>query len=327
MPSNASLDASLVLLDSRQVASLLDPGEVYAAMKNTFALHSRGDGRVFPVVREQLHTGGVFGIKSGDVPNVDLLGFKAAGFWPRNREIGKEPHQATILLIDPATGRPLCLIDGNAVTTVRTGAAGAVGLTLLARPNSSTLCVFGTGVQANSQLSLALRYMPKLERVRYVTPQGQPDSQFEMSFRHLCVLSHARDADAAVNDSDIVVTATPGRGPLFTPDAIRPGTHINCVGADTKGKRELPEGLLRRSRLFVDDQAQSRSIGEGQWDAACPSTEIGDILTGKAELARAPDDITVFDMTGLALQDLVVAEMLWRRATAEGVETAISWPW
>lgn len=323
MPS----DAQLVLLDSGQVASLLEPTEVFEAMKNAFALHSRGEGRVFPVVREQLHTGGVFGIKSGDVPTADLLGFKAAGFWPKNREVEKEPHQATILLIDPATGRPLCLIDGNAVTTARTGAAGALGLTLLARPDSTTLCVFGTGVQARIQLSLALRHMPRLQRVHYVTFEGEPDRKFEMSFRHLCVLTHARDANAAVNDSDIVVTATPGGGPLFERDAIRSGTHINCVGADTKGKRELPEGLLRRSRLFADDREQSRSIGEGQWDAECPSTEIGDILAGNVELTRERGDITVFDMTGLALQDLVVADMLWRRAMAEGAGTVISWPW
>ena len=124
-----------------------------------------------------------------------------------------------------------------------------------------------------------------------------------------------------------MVTATPGRGALFSLDAVRPGTHLNCVGADTKGKRELPQGLLRRSQLFADDREQSRSIGEGQWDPECPSSEIGDILTGKSNWTRYPTDITVFDMTGLALQDLVVAELLWQRATAEGLGTTVPWPW
>jgi ornithine cyclodeaminase/alanine dehydrogenase-like protein (mu-crystallin family) len=85
------------------------------------------------------------------VPAQALLGFKAAGFWPANRRVGGEPHQATILLMDPATGRPLCVIDGNAVTTQRTGAAGALGLRQLARPDSRRLTVFGTGVQARVQ--------------------------------------------------------------------------------------------------------------------------------------------------------------------------------
>ena len=105
-------DADLLLLDAGSVEQLLEPVAVFEAVKRAFALHSMREGRVFPVVRERLHTGGVFGIKSGDVPTANLLGFKAAGFWPSNRQTGKEPHQATILLVDPATGRPLCLIGG-----------------------------------------------------------------------------------------------------------------------------------------------------------------------------------------------------------------------
>lgn len=323
MPNNAQL----LLLDAGNVEQLLQPDDVFEAMKRAFALHSRGEGRVFPLVREQLHTGGVFGIKSGDVPTADLLGFKAAGFWPANRDAGKEPHQATILLIDPHTGRPLCLIDGNAVTTMRTGAAGALGLTLLARQESTSLTVFGTGTQARIQLRLALRFMPGIQCVRYLTYPNQPDSAFEAAFAQSCDIAHAPDADVAVSGSDIVVTATPGRGPLFSLDAVRPGTHLNCVGADTRGKREMPDGLLRRSQLFADDREQSRSVGEGQWDSECPAIEIGDILTGKLKPTRSPNDITVFDMTGLALQDLVVAELLWQRATAEGLGTTIPWPW
>jgi alanine dehydrogenase len=320
-------DAQLVLLDSSDVKELLEPANVFDAMKQAFALHSQREGRVFPIVREQLHTKGVFGIKSGDVPNRDLLGFKAAGFWPSNRRAGKEPHQATIFLIDPHTGRPRCLIDGNTITTVRTGAAGALGLTLLARPESTSLCIFGTGTQARIQLSFALRYMPNIQRVRYLTVLGQTDDAFEKEFGHLCAIAHARDADVAVSESDIVVTATPGGGPLFSRGAVRAGTHLNCVGADTKGKRELPEGLLRQSRLFADDREQSRSIGEGQWDTDCPSIEIGDLLTGKVRLTRDVEDITVFDMTGLALQDLVVAEMLLQLAEVSGLGKTLSWPW
>ncbi|MCZ8256424.1 MAG: ornithine cyclodeaminase family protein, partial [Polaromonas sp.] len=110
-------DAQLLLLDKQQVESMLLPADVLEAVREAFVLHSQGEGRVFPVVREALSTGGVFGIKSGSVPAQGVLGFKAAGFWPSNRERGGEPHQATVMLIDPATGRPLCVIDGNAITT------------------------------------------------------------------------------------------------------------------------------------------------------------------------------------------------------------------
>ena len=117
-------NTKLLLLDKNHVESLLTPEAVLEAVRDAFKLHSLGEGRVFPVVREKLPSGGVFGIKSGDIVSQDVLGFKAAGFWATNRALGGEPHQATILLFDPYTGRPLCMIDGNIVTTLRTGAAG-----------------------------------------------------------------------------------------------------------------------------------------------------------------------------------------------------------
>jgi ornithine cyclodeaminase len=296
-------------------------------VREAFMLHGRREGRVFPVVREKLATGGIFGIKSGDVPSQSLLGFKAAGFWPRNREAGGEPHQATILLFDPATGRPLCVIDGNAITTVRTGAAGGLGLQALARPDSERVTVFGTGVQARSQLRFALRTLPGVRFVRYVSSDRRADPQFESLFKAQCDIESARDADEAVAASDVVITATPGSGPLFDASAVRPGTHLNCVGADTAGKRELPPGLLERARVVVDDRDQALQLGELQWARGTACIELGDLLLGSASLARAGSDITVFDMTGLALQDLTVAKLIFENAKAEGLGTRIAWPW
>ncbi|MGF6723077.1 alanine dehydrogenase [Paraburkholderia sp. GAS41] len=320
-------DARLVLLDKNVVESLLLPDDVLAAVREAFVLHSKREGRVFPVVRETLAPGGVFGIKSGDVPAQALLGFKAAGFWPGNRGLGGEPHQATIVLIDPATGRPVCIVDGNAVTTMRTGAAGGLGLRQLARPDSSRVCVFGTGVQARVQLSFALRLMPALDNVRYVSATGQPVPAFEALFFNRCNIAPASDRNAAVADSDIVITATPGAGALFDLDAVQAGTHLNCVGADTQGKRELPAGLVQRARLFVDDRPQASQLGELQWAPETPCTELGDLLTSQAPFTRGRDDITVFDMTGLALQDLKVARMLFDRACQANLGFALSWPW
>ena len=324
----------LLLLDKNQVESLLKPDEVLAAVSDAFKLHSLGEGRVFPVVREQLPSGGVFGIKSGDVASQGLLGFKAAGFWASNRALGGEPHQATILLFDQATGRPLCVIDGNLVTTLRTGAAGGLGLLQFARPDSTRLCVFGTGVQAQIQTRFALRLLPKLQTIRYASADGKPDERFEAVIKAAiaasatdCTVSHVTDRDAAVAASDIVITATPGAGALFSLDAVRPGTHLNCVGADTAGKRELPAGLLARVRLFVDDATQAREIGETQWAKETPCTTLGDLLSGKACFDRQADDITVFDMTGMALQDLTVARLVMQQAQAAGVGTLIDWPW
>jgi len=323
----APAQAQLLLLDKHQVDALLHPDDVQRAVREAFVLHSGREGRVFPVVRERLDTGGVFGIKSGDVQSQGLLGFKAAGFWPANRQRGGEPHQATILLIDPATGRPLCVVDGNAVTTVRTGAAGGLGLQRLARPGSVRLCLFGTGVQARIQLDFALRVVPSLREVLYVSASGKPNAAFEAHFAGRCAMAPASDRNAAVAASDIVITATPGGGALFDLEAVKPGTHLNCVGADTRGKRELPEGLLARARLVVDDRVQAGQIGEMQWAPGTDCVELGDLLTGKAAFERAAGDITVFDMTGLALQDLTVARLLHARAAETGTGTRIAWPW
>lgn len=320
-------DATLLLLDKDAVEQLLTPDEVTQAVREAFVLHGRREGRVFPVVREKLATGAVFGIKSGDVPSQGLLGFKAAGFWPANREIGGEPHQATILLFDPATGRPQCVIDGNAITTVRTGAAGGLGLQLLARQDSTRLTVFGTGVQARSQLRFALRTLPRLSCVDYVSVDRRADEGFESLFADQCDIRCARDADEAVSRSDVVITATPGAGPLFDASALRPGTHLNCVGADTAGKRELPDGVLQRARLVVDDREQALQLGELQWASETPCVELGTLLMGERPFERAAGDITVFDMTGLALQDLTVARLIHERACAQAVGTRIGWAW
>jgi alanine dehydrogenase len=108
---------------------------------------------------------------------------------------------------------------------------------------------------------------------------------------------------------------------------VRPGTHLNCVGADTRGKRETPEGLLHRVRLFVDDREQARQIGETQWAADTPCHELGDVLTGKVTFERRTDDITLFDMTGLALQDLTVARQIQSRSLADATGRSVAWPW
>jgi ornithine cyclodeaminase len=315
------------MLNADVVAAYLQPDDVLAAVREAFVLHSEDKGRVFPVIREKLFTGGVFGIKAGDVQSEGLLGFKAAGFWPSNRARGSEPHQATIMLMDPATGRPVCIIDGNAITTTRTGAAGAIGLKQLARRDSTQLCVFGTGVQARAQVGYALRVLPGIQHLRYVSVDRKRDEDFENHFAGRVAVECATDGDAAVAQSDVIITATPGGGPLFNAEAVQPGTHLNCVGADTKGKRELPEGLLARVRLVVDDTVQSRQIGESQWAPETPCVEIGDLLTGKAMLERGQNDITVFDLTGLALQDLTVARLVHEKARTGGQGVEIHWPW
>ncbi|HEY1151690.1 MAG TPA: ornithine cyclodeaminase family protein [Pseudoduganella sp.] len=320
-------DASLLLIDRDQAAALLTPDAVMAAVRDSFLLHASREGHVFPVVREPLPDGAVFGIKSGGAASDALLGFKAAGFWPANRKRGADAHQATIMLFDQATGRPQCLIDGNAITTARTAAAGALGLLALARPDSRRLHVFGTGVQAAAHIDYALRALPSLKSVRYTASDGRRVAELETQFAGRCDIAPA--APGAIAQADIVITATPARSPLFEARDIQPGTHINAVGGDTQGKREPPEGLLPLARIWADDLTQSRTIGELQWAPGTQAAELGPLLANDthARSGAPASDITIFDMTGLALQDLTVARMLMRRALENGTGTSIGWPW
>lgn len=319
--------ASLMLLDKSFVEASLTFDVAERAVRESFILHSLRKGRGFPVVRERLADESIFGIKSGMVEEQGLLGFKAAGFWPANRRISADAHQATVMLFDPGTGRPLCMVDGNAITTLRTGAAGGIALRLLARPESRQLCVFGTGVQARIHTQFALRVLPGLNAVRYISIDGKPDTSFEAALGKQCDIAAASNANDAVANSDIVITATPGGGPLFDSSAVQPGTHLNCVGADTAGKRELPSGLLERSIVVVDDQEQASNLGESQWAPGVAGIEIGAFLSGQTQAQRGLDDITVFDMTGLALQDLTVARLLYMHALETQSGTQIAWPW
>jgi ornithine cyclodeaminase len=124
----------------------------------------------------------------------------------------------------------------------------------------------------------------------------------------------------------VIITATPGHSMLFSAHAVRAGTHINAVGADTQGKRELPAGLLERARVWADDLPQARHIGELQWASELPAAELGELLAAGAA-TRAASDITIFDMTGIALQDLTTLRMLYERALANNMGLNIPWPW
>lgn len=319
----------LLLLDRDTVANLLTPELAMAATRRAFVAHASKDGENFPLVRQKLDQG-IFGIKSGVLSSESIVGFKAAGYWPGNTSIHRDRHQATVMLFDPATGRPCCLIDGNAVTTMRTGAAGAVGISTLARPDSSRLCVFGVGVQARVQAQLALGVLASLRCITYLTRSGQADRDFESAFDGIVTVIHSRSPNDAVRESDVVITATPATTPLFQSHAITPGTHINCVGADSKGKRELPvlsSEQIESSRLFVDDDAQSREVGEMQWIPDVNVTEIGTILRDTTTFERNDDDTTIFDMTGMALQDLALAGDLYREAVDVGAGRNVKWPW
>lgn len=325
----------VLVLGSTQLRSLLTLDVVVPAVEAAYVASSRGEATVYPVVRETLPGGmGVFGIKSGYWPGQDALGLKVAGYWPGNRARGIDNHQATVLLVDPPTGTVRAVMDGNVITYSRTAAAGAIGARRLARPDARRAVVVGTGVQGEAQARALAWWKPELEIVAF-EPLDEPDRQRALGFaerlrRDGIDCRAAVSLQAAVAEADVVVTATPSSQPLVARAWLRPGTHLNAMGADTRGKQEHDVATLRDARVVVDDWRQARELGECQHGVAAglfgdaPPATIGEVIAGEAEGRQTPDELTLFDATGIALQDLAAAALAYRLAREHGLGTHIS---
>ncbi|MCE7007531.1 ornithine cyclodeaminase family protein [Kibdelosporangium philippinense] len=296
-------------LSEEESAALITEEIAFDAVRE--ALIAATTGQTFPAVfGHGTDPGNRFTVKSG--ASAELAGVKVGSFWPGNDAKGMPRHNSTILLLDQETGRTAAVIEAGKVNAFRTAAADAVAADVLARRDATTLAIFGTGHQALYEC-VAVSKVRDLESVQVVARSADRGERFVelLSSKGLrAQLSTAQDACQA----DIIVTATTSRAPLFDADWVRPGTHVASMGSDARGKQELPPELLAKARLFCDLPEQSVQIGEMQHAIdATGLTALGDVLTGKAEGRVADDDITVFDSSGIALQDLYVAVELLRR--------------
>ena len=306
---------SMLFLSEAESAALIDEEIAYTAVRE--ALIAATTGSSFPSVHGH---GSVptnrFTVKSGS--SADFAGVKIGSYWPGNDAVGLPRHSSSVLLFDQNVGRITAVVEAAAVNAYRTAAADAVAADVLARPDAISLGVFGTGHQALYECTALARIRP-LETINVVARSAERGERFlaQLSEHGLAGrLATAREACGA----DIVVTATTATSPLFDADLIGPGAHVASMGSDAPGKQELPPELLREARLFCDLPEQSTKIGEFQHVADLVSagtvslTPIGHVLTGAAEGRRSPDEVTVFDSSGIALQDLYVASALLDRA-------------
>jgi ornithine cyclodeaminase len=240
-----------------------------------------------------------------------------------NKGLGN--HQSPTLLFDAASGRASALVSANYLTGVRTGAASALATKYLSRAQSRVLGIVGAGVQAQHQLRATLAVRP-IRQVRAWDPSADNLAAFGVLVKELGLeFIAAPDCEAVAAQADILITVTPARQALVQKAWVRPGTHINAMGADTKGKQELDPNLVAAAALFVDEAAQALAIGECQhaFGAGLITAEsfrgsIGEVAAGLREGRRSDDEITLFDGTGVALQDLVVADLAVRLATQRG---------
>jgi ornithine cyclodeaminase len=173
---------SILCLSRAELEPLLTLPVVIDAVKEAYVLQASGEGRLFPLVRERLADDATFRMKTGFIPGTGVLGLKAAGSWKGNRTRGEEAHQATVLPIDPATGKPLALLDGNVITTLRTGAGGGIACDLFAATGARCLAVIGTGVQGRIQTEAVLHVRPGVEEIRCFNPHGVVSERYQSQF-------------------------------------------------------------------------------------------------------------------------------------------------
>jgi ornithine cyclodeaminase len=299
----------MIIVTEAQSAACVTHELAFDAMRRAFIAAIGADAFSFPVVLAHgSDPQNRFTIKSA--AGADLAGLKVGAYFPSNDARGLPRHASTILLIDQSSGRIGAVVEGSALNCYRTAAADAVATDALARRDAKTLAIFGTGHQAGYEVQ-AIARIRTLSRILVVGRDPSRATAFANMLQDLGLPAEVTAPETAVRAADIIVTATTATAPLFDAGWVQPGTHISSMGSDAAGKQELPPNLFPRARLFCDLPDQSARIGEFQHAApATPLTAIGAVLSGAGEGRQSAKDITIFDSSGISLQDLHMAKAI-----------------
>ncbi|WP_299351174.1 iminosuccinate reductase BhcD [uncultured Shimia sp.] len=313
------------IVPEREIADLMTREAAFAAVENVFAAMARGDAYNFPVIREAIgHEDALYGFKGGFDRAGGALGLKAGGYWPHNLERRQIiNHQSTVFLFDPDTGKAQAMVGGNLLTALRTAAASSVSIRHLARKDARILGMVGAGHQATFQLRAALEQrafdkvigwnlhpdmLPNLEKV--AAEFGLPFEAVELE---------------GLRAADVIITITSSFDAILMSEHVSDGTHIACMGTDTVGKQEVEPALIARATVFTDEVAQSVTLGECQHAVAAGTkaqadiTELGAVINGTHAGRQSEAEVTLFDGTGVGLQDLAVAASVVDLAIEKGV--------
>lgn len=299
----------MIVITEAQSAALVTHELAFDAMCRAFIAAIGPDAFSFPVViAHASDPQNRLTIKSA--AGTGLAGLKVGAYFPTNDARGLPRHASTILLIDQASGRIGAVVEGSALNCYRTAAADAVATDALARQDAAVLTIFGIGHQAAYEVA-AIARIRTLSRIWVVGRDLSRAATFAKALQSRGLPAKIAEPEAAVRAADIIVTATTATAPLFDAEWVQPGTHISSMGSDSPGKQELPPKLFPRARLFCDLPEQSARIGEFQHvtiDAVL--TAIGAVLSGGASGRQSDDEITIFDSSGISLQDLHMAKAI-----------------
>jgi ornithine cyclodeaminase/alanine dehydrogenase-like protein (mu-crystallin family) len=314
----------MIYISEEDSAGLVTHDIAYAAARKALVATASGQSGVFPaVLGRSCDPDNTFSVKSGW--SNDLTGVKVGSFWSGNPARGLPRHNSIIMLLDQETGRLRAVIEAGQVNAYRTAASDAVAADLLARQEARVLAIFGAGNQALFEVAALTRIRP-IDTVLVVARPSPRRAAFVKAIMERGQTARAVSAEEATRGADIVVTATPSRAPLFEAEWVRPGTHVVSMGSDAPGKHELPVALLQRARLFCDLPSQSVQIGDFQHAREAIEagklelTQIGDVIEGRAPGRLSDEEITIYDSSGISLQDLYIAEALIREKAKQNTQ-------
>ena len=321
-----------LLLKRHDVARLLTMDECISAIEKAFKLYALGEAPAPGILGIHSMQGG-FHIKAG-IMNLGRNYFvaKTNANFPDNRNINELPTiQGVVTVFDAVNGRLLAVMDSIEITILRTGAATAVAAKYLSREDSKTVTICGCGNQGEVSLR-ALKEVRTLETVYAFDINKQVAQLFakKISKELQIPVIVVDEPGNAVRKSDICVTCTPSKKPFLRQQDVRPGTFIAAVGADSEGKQELCPELLTTGKVVVDLLEQSKRIGELQHILQSPRggnvtahAELGEIIIGAKPGRELADEVIIFDSTGMALQDVAAASIVYERAVLGKMGTRI----
>jgi len=314
----------MLIVSEDTCKKVIGRADAFTAVESVFAAMASGDAYNFPVIREAIgHADALYGFKSGFDKAGLTLGVKAGGYWPGNMKKGLTNHQSTVFLFDPDTGQLSALVGGNYLTAVRTAASSAISIAHLSREDSKVLGMVGAGHQAGFQLRAAAeqRNFEKVVAWNYhpdmLPALGKVAEEIGLPFE-------AVEREQLGAQADVIISITSAHEPLMMKDWVKPGTHLACMGTDTQGKQEMDPALIASTTLFTDEIAQSISLGETQHAVAAglitkdDITPIGAVINKDHPGRKSDDEITLFDGTGVGLQDLAVASVAAKLAQEQG---------
>jgi len=314
------------IINRDEIESMFTMKDAISCVENAFKIKSMAESSVKAWLFYKEH-GGDLACWSTYIKEMDISGMKAIGYNLNNKKLGLPTITAVIILHDPKTSFPVSIMDGTSITAIRTGAAGAVAAKYLARKDSKTIGIIGAGVQARTQL-LGLKELFKIDDIRIYDRYIGKSKDFasnmsEKTGNKITVCSNAKDV---VIESDIIVTATPSMKPIVMDYWVKPGTHINAMGADEPGKEEISPEILKRAKIVVDDRGETIRRGEinvpiskGIIKPENIHADLEEIVTGKKTGRVSNKEITLFDGAGVAIEDVAVAWAVYEQAEKKGI--------